>query len=112
MKQIAYKLTVTGLVTINIVLLASLCFRSVQPNTAIAQPAAARSTEYMTIGALANGTPPSVLYILDPAAGRLSFARFEDATGEVTFSPAPVDLEKIFAQGAANGQQARPVPRR
>ena len=106
----ASRLAITSLVAVNAVLAISLGLRYTQPSAAIAQPAASRPGELTVITAEARGNPPSVLYILDPVAGRLSFMTYEDAGGVATFGQAAIDLEKVFAQTPLPA--ARPTPRR
>lgn len=106
----ASRLAVSSLVAVNALLAVSLGLKWAQPSAAVAQPAASRPSELTVITAQARGTPPSVLYVLDPVAGRLSFMTYEDAGGVATFGQAPVDLEKVFAQTPLPA--GRPSPRR
>lgn len=109
-KAAALRLAVMSLVAVNGLLAVSLLLKFTQPSAAIAQPAASRPGELTVITAEARGNPPSVLYILDPVAGRLSFMTYEDAGGTASFGQSPIDLEKVFAQTPLPA--GRPSPRR
>ena len=87
--------TVWALVALNILLLASLCLRSLTP-AAHAQ-AAARPSDYLMITGEIVGVNTGVVYILDTRANALSMRTIDPNNHGLIDAP-PIDLTRIFRQ--------------
>ena len=90
--------TVWALVALNAVLLAALVGRWMEPNTAVANQAAARPGDYIMVPAEVVGGNGSVVYIVDTTNNQLSAMALDN--NRLVNMP-PIDLTRVFERGGA-----------
>jgi hypothetical protein len=79
---------------LNVLLLASLCFRLTSPAQAQIAAPMGKASEYLIISGEAQGLPGGALYILDTANQMLTLRTY--ANGALQDIPTPLDLNKVF----------------
>ncbi|HWE94906.1 MAG TPA: hypothetical protein VG269_13150 [Tepidisphaeraceae bacterium] len=91
--------TVCALVVLNVVLLASLCFRNAFTRTAAAAPAAGalKPSEYLMIPGEVNGGNAGVIFIVDTRNGWLTARTLDAGAKPHIIDMQPLDLNRIFA---------------